>query len=290
MLYLFVVISSFLVDPCVVLIHIIQGYFNDTTLQWRDNEYGGFSNHQSHNCLLIHLFRRISKKTLKKLDVTGLCEGNSPVTGEFPTQRASHVENVSISWLHHEEDHSIAPVVNEVIMKDIGKLIYYNDIIMSVIASQIMDVSMVCSRVCSGTNQRKHQSSMSLAFVRGIHQWLVNSPHKGLIMRKMIPFDDIIMRNHNTTTTKCEWYACLLRCMVHVGTWWRGALMFPLISIWINHWVNNCEAGDLRCHRGHYDVTVMSYGIFHAKLSALISPQGLGIFLEINNTSADWDQ
>ena len=38
---------------------------------------------------------------------------------------------------------------------------------------------------------------------------------------------------------------------------WRGALMFSLISVWINDWVNNREAGDLRCYRSHYDVTVM---------------------------------
>ena len=38
---------------------------------------------------------------------------------------------------------------------------------------------------------------------------------------------------------------------------WRGALMFSLICAWINDWVNNREAGDLRRHRGHYDVSVM---------------------------------
>ena len=38
---------------------------------------------------------------------------------------------------------------------------------------------------------------------------------------------------------------------------WRGALTFSLICVWINGWVNNREAGDLRCHRAHYDVTVM---------------------------------
>ena len=51
-------------------------------------------------CLLNCLFRRRSKKT-SKLRVTGFCEGNSPVTGEFPTQRASDAENVSIWWRHH---------------------------------------------------------------------------------------------------------------------------------------------------------------------------------------------
>ena len=41
---------------------------------------------------------------------------------------------------------------------------------------------------------------------------------------------------------------------------WRGALMFSLICVWINYWVNNREAGDLRCYRAHYDVTVMKCG------------------------------
>ena len=58
---------------------------------------------------------------------------------------------------------------------------------------------------------------------RGIHRWAVNSPHKGQ---------------------------------------WRGALMFSLISAWINSWANNHEAGDLIHHRAHYDVTVMLASLF----------------------------
>ena len=70
------------------------------SLQWRQNEHDSVSNHQPHYCLLNRLFRRRSKKT-SKLRVTGLCVGNSPGTGEFPAQRASYVENVSIWWRHH---------------------------------------------------------------------------------------------------------------------------------------------------------------------------------------------
>ena len=47
--------------------------------------------------------------------------------------------------------------------------------------------------VGSGPDQRKHQSSASLAFVQGIHHWQVNSPHKRLVTRKMFSFDDVIM-------------------------------------------------------------------------------------------------
>ena len=70
------------------------------SLRWRHNDYNGVSNHQPHGCLLNRLFRRRSKKT-SKLRVTGLCVGNSPGTGEFPAQRASYAENVSIWWRHH---------------------------------------------------------------------------------------------------------------------------------------------------------------------------------------------
>ena len=62
-------------------------------LQWRHNERDGVSNHQPRHCLLKRLFRMRSKK-ISKLCVTGLYEGNSPVTGEFPAQRASNAENV----------------------------------------------------------------------------------------------------------------------------------------------------------------------------------------------------
>ena len=68
------------------------------TLQWRHNERDGVSNHQPHYCLFNHLFRRRSKK-IHKLRVTGLCEGNSPVTDEFPAQRASNMENDLITFI-----------------------------------------------------------------------------------------------------------------------------------------------------------------------------------------------
>ena len=71
---------------------------------------------------------------------------------------------------------------------------------MSTMASQITGAMIVYSTVCPGTDQRKHQSSASLAFVRGIHWWLINSLHKGPIMQKMFPFDDVIMWRQKTST------------------------------------------------------------------------------------------
>ena len=66
------------------------------TLQWRHNERDGVSNNQLHNYLLNRLFRYRSQKT-SKLRATGLCEGNSPMTGEFSAQRTSNELNILIS-------------------------------------------------------------------------------------------------------------------------------------------------------------------------------------------------
>ena len=58
-------------------------------------------------------------------------------------------------------------------------LTHYDDVIMSMMASQITSFSIVYSTICSGPDERKHQSSASLAFIRGIHQWPVNSTRIG---------------------------------------------------------------------------------------------------------------
>ena len=78
-----------------------------TTVLWRHNEHDGVSNLQPRDCLLNHVFMRVSKKT-SNLRVTCLCAGNSPVTGEFPAQRASNAENLIIWWRHHD---MVAPVL-----------------------------------------------------------------------------------------------------------------------------------------------------------------------------------
>ena len=66
---------------------------------------------------------------------------------------------------------------------------------MSTMTSQITSFTIDYSTVYSGTDQRKYQSSASLASVRGIQRWPMNSLHKGPVTRKMFPFDDVIMDN-----------------------------------------------------------------------------------------------
>ena len=78
-----------------------KNIFSDAILQRRRNGRDSVTNHQPLDCLLNGLFRRRLKNP-SKLYVSGLCAGNSPVTGEFPAQMASNAEFFSIWWRHHD--------------------------------------------------------------------------------------------------------------------------------------------------------------------------------------------
>ena len=97
---------------------------------------------------------------------------------------------------------------------------------MSAIASQITSLTIVYSTVYSGADQRKHESSASLTFVRGIHRGPVNSPHKWPVTRKMFPFDDVIMSLFN-----CN------------GAHGHGA------NIVVTGDTEGCHNNNLRCHQ-----------------------------------------
>ena len=120
-------------------------------------------------------------------------------------------------------DNGLAPVRRQAIIWINGSLIYRR-----IEASLGLNELIPCFttiRPCDQTRVAIHDDVIkwkhfprNWSFVWGIHRSPVNSPHKGQ---------------------------------------WRGALMFSLIYAWINDWVNNREAGDLRRHRGQYDVIVM---------------------------------
>ena len=95
--------------------------------------------------------------------------------------------NSSLSRIKPTRHHSRVIVLTRRCIS--GSIIHYNDAIMGTIASQITSLTTVYSTVYSGADQRKHQSSTSLAFVRSP----VNFPHKWPVTWKMFPFDDVIM-------------------------------------------------------------------------------------------------
>ena len=95
-------------------------------------------------------------------------------------------------WIVFEEKYSCIPL--PFVETEVPRVAdHYNDVIMGVMEYQITSLTIVYSTVYSDADQRKHQSSALLAFVRGIHRWPVNSPHKWPVSRKMFPFDDVIM-------------------------------------------------------------------------------------------------
>ena len=100
---------------------------------------------------------------------------------------------------------------------------HYTDVIMSAMASQITSLMIVYSTVYSEADQRKHQSSASLAFVRGIRRGPANSPHKWPVTRKMFPFDDVIMYQFKTTGSNSSRRAR----GHHACRYWRMILEHP---------------------------------------------------------------
>ena len=110
---------------------------------------------------------------------------------------------------------------------------HYNDVIMGTVTFQISSLTIVYSTIYSDADQRKHQSSASLAFVRGIHRGSVNSPHKWAVTRKMFPVDDVIMVTHQNKGNK-------QRVLMHGHQGWNVRhglchIYMIYVYIWVVH-------------------------------------------------------
>ena len=116
------------------------------------------------------------------------------ILGEYEFQKAQTyiVQNDGVAW-----NGTWISKIQAVAVHVIHFQWHYSDVIMGAMASPITSLIIVYSTVYSGSDHSKHQSSASLAFVRGIHRWPVNSSHKWPVTRKMFPFDDVIMN--------CKW-------------------------------------------------------------------------------------
>ena len=132
-------------------------------------------------------------------------------------------------------------------------IFHYNGVMMSAMASQITGASIVYSIVCSGKDQRKHQTSASLTFVRGLYRWPVNTSHKGLVTENMFPFDDVIMLKENCSiSNRIEFqrnnfkqcgYGLILAVNIHNKAWTMGVLfmMQCFLSQWVS--INDIDSG-----------------------------------------------
>ena len=137
----------------------------------------GVSNHHSHHSLHKRSFRYRSKEA-SKLHVTGLCAGNSPVTGKFPAQMASNAENVSIWWRYHEESLT-KPLEPQVNMPPLWRNLYFAH-------GYLVDILYTGTRYiigtskCPDTNQRSDVLLDSVAnrlFRWMHHSWKSSANH-----------------------------------------------------------------------------------------------------------------
>ena len=121
---------------------------------------------------------------------------------ELTRPQASYPEVSLKAWPVISCSHNFPKCYEHVICEAL--IPHYDDVIMGAMASQITSLTTVYSTVYSDADKKKHQSSASLAFVRGIHRGPVNSPHKWPVTRKMFPFHDVITGDFGTTSA---WFA-----------------------------------------------------------------------------------
>ena len=139
---------------------------------------------------MIKLATAIVTSQLRDTEISKLCKPSWYFTTQFSkSAELAYCQAKPRTWQCHKC--LVQSVSNS--GARLTKPTHYNDVIMSMIVSQITSLTIVYSTDYSGADQRKHQSSASLAFVRRIHRGPVNSPHKGPVTRKMFPFDDVIM-------------------------------------------------------------------------------------------------
>ena len=103
---------------------------------------------------------------------------------------------------------------------------------MITMAFQITSLMIVYQSLYSGANQRKHQSSVSLAFVGGIHRWPVNSSHKGPVTRKMFPFGDVVIDRHDAIQDNMITSITMVFCIAMIFEVCEKYVMQNKITYW----------------------------------------------------------
>ena len=166
----------------------------------------------------LHLNKRLSKQWSGWWFETSSCplwrHGNDMASNHDRATPKVHWEYFGEKWRLIMGLHSI--------VKTLHQNVHYSDVIMSAMASQITCVSIAYSTFCSGADQRKHQSSALLAFVRGIQRWWVDSPHQSPVTRKIFPFNDVIMVEFINKRSQCnEAYSAVMGLVPTWITLWK---------------------------------------------------------------------
>ena len=157
---------------------------------------------------------------------------------------------------------------------------------MNAMASQDTSLTIVYSTVYSGVDEKTHQSSASLAFVRGIHRWPVNSPHKGPVTRKMFPFDDVIMFNHASAYVP-QWHTVVRRQSITFDMT-LSSVMNVITNLEVNRvngsrWMFAQDLGFSACKK--FIIQWKRNLIVLTKLSSLVAPEV--VILTISGAASD---
>ena len=176
--------------------------------------------------LTVHVFVRISRNLAVRSEWRHLNKIFTLDHWQPQTFGRNHVTFCYQNWACCVSG-SVVPVVcqlpwHAVVCQGSCRHIHYSDVIMGAMASQINSLTIVCSTVYSGADQRKHQSSESLAFVRGIYRWPVNSPHKW------------------PGTRKC-FHSMTLSCW-----WWR---LGPMYTVFVHSWHLKSSYNHFSCNQ-----------------------------------------
>ena len=132
---------------------------------------------------------------------------------------------------------------------------HYNDVIWARWRLKSPASWMFTQPFFQGADQRKHQRSASLAFVRGIHRWPVNSPHKGPVTRKMFPFDDVIMKRRQSMPQTHPCWMSSVWGLLNICS-----LLFLYVKFWLSKRTDEkIQITLVRCLRSSAAVTLVKY-------------------------------
>ena len=172
----------------IFLSHLMGSFYN---IFWRNSRiHKAFQTWSEMNSKYIQLFMKMIPWYSEMLFILGKA---IPNTDNLTMESIYHYHYFQV-WQVHWFDDVCGYVCMFVCIRceHYSCAVHYNDVIMSAMASQITSHTIVYPIVYSGADQRKHESSASLAFVRGIPQWPVNAPHKGPVPQ----FFSIWWRHH----------------------------------------------------------------------------------------------
>ena len=166
---------------------------------------------------------------------------------------------------------------------------------MSTVTSQITSLAFVYSTVYSGTDQRKHQSSASLAFVQGIHRGPVNSLHKWPVTRKMFPFDDVITRKMNAAGPHCisqyDWLWLWLSAINQKAISWTNVDQIQLYEVTKGKWVDKLFSKKIFSAFGqqfHYMVNDIKSSLMHNESPVSVCAYFISFFMNYLKPLPTW--